>query len=43
MNIPRVKRTAGIGPMMAKIQKHFDDVVHGRVEHRREWLTPVWG
>lgn len=33
----------GIGPITQRIQKHFDDVVHGRVEHRREWLTPVWG
>lgn len=33
----------GIGPVTAKLQKHFQDVVHGRVEHRRNWLTPVWG
>jgi branched-chain amino acid aminotransferase len=32
----------GIGPVTARIQRHFDDVVHGRVAHRREWLTPVW-
>ena len=33
----------GVGPLTKKIQQHFDDVVHGRVEHRRSWLTPVWG
>lgn len=33
----------GIGPMTAKLKQHFDDVVHGRVEHRKNWLTPVWG
>jgi len=33
----------GIGPITKQIQKRFDDVVHGRVEERREWLTPVWG
>lgn len=32
-----------IGPITGRLHKHFDDVVHGRVEHRREWLTPVWG
>ena len=33
----------GIGPMTAKIKQHFDDVVHGRVDKRKTWLTPVWG
>ena len=33
----------GVGEITARIQKHFDDVVHGRVEARRNWLTPVWG
>ena len=33
----------GIGPVTARIPSHFDDVVHGRVAHRRDWLTPVWG
>ncbi len=33
----------GIGPITAKISKHFQDVVHGRVDRRRNWLTPVWG
>ncbi len=32
----------GVGPLTAKISTHFQDVVHGRVEHRRTWLTPVW-
>ncbi len=35
--------TGGVGSVTQKIQKHFQDVVHGRVEHRRNWLTPVWG
>jgi branched-chain amino acid aminotransferase len=33
----------GVGSMTKKLGDHFQDVVHGRVEHRREWLTPVWG
>ncbi len=33
----------GVGETTKKIQQHFQDVVHGRVEHRRNWLTPVWG
>jgi branched-chain amino acid aminotransferase len=33
----------GIGPITTQIQRYFDDVVHGRVESRRSWLTPVWG
>jgi branched-chain amino acid aminotransferase len=40
------KRTigeGGIGPVTTRLKKHFDDVVHGRVPHRRNWLTPVWG
>jgi len=32
-----------VGPITKKIHAHFQDVVHGRVEHRKEWLTPVWG
>jgi branched-chain amino acid aminotransferase len=32
-----------IGPITTKLHKHFDDVVHGRVAHRRNWLSPVWG
>jgi branched-chain amino acid aminotransferase len=32
-----------IGPVTRQLQKHFDDVVHGRVAHRRSWLSPVWG
>jgi len=35
--------TREVGETTAKISKHFQDVVHGRVEHRRSWLTPVWG
>lgn len=40
------RRTIGdgqIGPQTKKIAAHFQDVVHGRVAHRRNWLTPVWG
>lgn len=33
----------GIGPVTQQIQRYFDDVVHGRVAARRDWLTPVWG
>jgi branched-chain amino acid aminotransferase len=33
----------GIGPVTTKLQKHFDDVVHGRVSARKSWLFPVWG
>jgi branched-chain amino acid aminotransferase len=32
----------GVGPLTAKLQAHFADVVRGRVPHRRSWLTPVW-
>jgi branched-chain amino acid aminotransferase len=32
-----------IGATTKKISAHFQDVVHGRVAHRRNWLTPVWG
>lgn len=32
-----------IGPLTAQLQRYFADVVRGRVERRREWLTPVWG
>jgi branched-chain amino acid aminotransferase len=39
------RRTIGSGkpgPVTLRVKKHFDDVVHGRVEHRKSWLTPVW-
>lgn len=32
-----------IGPITKMLQGYFADVVRGRVERRREWLTPVWG
>jgi branched-chain amino acid aminotransferase len=32
-----------VGPLTKRIGDHFQDVVHGRVEHRLSWLTPVWG
>ena len=31
-----------VGPITKKIHEHFQNVVHGRVEHRLGWLTPVW-
>lgn len=40
------RRTVGdgnVGTLTTKISQHFQDVVHGRVEHRKNWLTPVWG
>lgn len=45
-SVDRRKVGAGsddVGPITARLGKHFQDVVHGRVAHRREWLTPVWG
>ena len=39
----RVIGDGGIGPVTTRLKKHFEDVVHGRVEHRKPWLTPVWG
>jgi branched-chain amino acid aminotransferase len=30
------------GPVTQRVQQHFEDVVRGRVEHRKSWLTPVW-
>lgn len=39
----RVIGDGGIGPITARIRRYFDDVVHGRVASRRDWLTPVWG
>ena len=32
-----------VGPTTARVKQYFEDVVRGRVEKRREWLTPVWG
>lgn len=40
------RRTIGKGapgPVTAKLKKHFEDVVRGRVVARKKWLTPVWG
>ena len=39
----RVIGNGNIGPVTARLKQQFDDVVHGRVAHRRNWLTPVWG
>ncbi len=30
------------GPITARLKKHFEDVVRGRVEARKSWLTPIW-
>lgn len=38
----RVVGEGGIGPVTARVKQHFDDVVHGRVEKRKNWLFPVW-
>jgi branched-chain amino acid aminotransferase len=32
----------GVGPVTQRIKAHFADVVRGRVEHRRNWLSEVW-
>lgn len=39
----RVVGAGDIGPVTGRLKQHFDDVVHGRVAHRRDWVTPVWG
>ncbi|PRP96007.1 branched-chain amino acid transaminase [Enhygromyxa salina] len=39
----RVLGDGGIGPITRQMSEHFQAVVHGRVEHRKDWLTPVWG
>jgi branched-chain amino acid aminotransferase len=39
------KRTLGSGkpgPLTTRIKQHFGDVVRGRVEKWKSWLTPVW-
>ena len=38
----RVVGNDGVGPLTRRLQGHFGDVVRGRVEHRKPWLTPVW-
>ncbi|NVB36296.1 branched-chain amino acid transaminase [Pseudenhygromyxa sp. WMMC2535] len=38
----RLVGDGGIGPITRRIHQYFQDVVHGRVEKRREWLTPIW-
>jgi branched-chain amino acid aminotransferase len=39
----RLVGDGSIGETTKKVSAHFQDVVHGRVDHRRNWLTPVWG
>jgi branched-chain amino acid aminotransferase len=31
-----------VGPLTRQLKAHFNDVVHGRVPHRMNWLTPLW-
>lgn len=38
----RIGGQQDIGPITTRLKQHFDDVVHGRVAHRRNWVTPVW-
>ena len=38
----RIIGEGGVGPITSRLQKHFADVVRGRVEHRLPWLTPAW-
>ncbi len=35
--------TSEVGPITRRLKDHFLDVCRGRVEHRKNWLTPVWG
>jgi len=35
--------SGGVGPHTQRISDYFQDVVHGRVDARKNWLTPVWG
>jgi branched-chain amino acid aminotransferase len=39
----RVIADGGIGPLTKRLSALFQEVVHGRVASRRDWLTPVWG
>ncbi len=39
----RTVGAGGVGPVTKRIQDYFGDVVRGRVEKRKGWLTPVWG
>ena len=38
----RAVGNGGIGEFSKKLRDHFGEVVRGRVEHRKNWLTPVW-
>ncbi|GAB4531810.1 MAG: branched-chain amino acid transaminase [Haliangiales bacterium] len=39
----RVVGDGSIGPVTAELKAYFQEVVHGRIEKRKPWLTPVWG
>ncbi len=39
----RVVGDGSIGPVTTELKAYFQEVVHGRVEKRKPWLTPVWG
>lgn len=34
--------TGGVGALTGRLQKHFGDVVRGRIAERKAWLTSVW-
>jgi branched-chain amino acid aminotransferase len=38
----RVVGSGQVGPVTTRLAAHFEAVVRGRVDARREWLTPVW-
>lgn len=39
----RVIGDGGVGPVTAKLRTYFLDVCRGRVDKRKDWLSPVWG
>jgi len=39
----RLVGDGSIGEITKRLQSYFGDVVRGRVERRRDWLSPVWG
>lgn len=39
----RTVGAGGVGPITRQVQTYFGDVVRGRVDKRKHWLTPVWG
>ncbi len=39
----RAVGSGDVGSITRRLQRQFDDAVHGRIPNRRNWLTPVWG